>query len=444
MNESLNIDCEWWGSATGKNEISLVCSAAIGINVGEHCLTRLVDSWGNALRKRLHADAQILARWFAGNWWRLRWEPESANSRSDVDWRMSHSMGSAGGGFCWPGILFASDGDTIAVAARPSGESVMGPVRYLDRVHTRITAREFEKGIDTFMVTVLSRLHAEGHGNSELAELWNEVTRERGDPKLAKWRRLEAICGYDPDEAPAAIIELVADDRFHLGHKAVEEVAAHSRHQTIETLESIRDLAASKGRPSAGGFQCRPLTLNKAPSYKKVLRPWEKGAQLAQTARKEWSLGKDPVSNDYLAGFLRTPKTVFSRYTQETTAPFPVALRNARGDALNVYIGKHPTTSRRFAASRLLGQWLDAHGATERLIPAADAKTAQQQFQRAFAQEFLCPFEALLDRLQTEYPSQERIDEAADYFGVSPLLVRTTMVNKRELDRDALRWSSWD
>ena len=440
MIESLNIECEWWGSSNGENDIPQICRGAIGINVGEHCLTRLEDSWARTVRNRLNGDAHLLACWFAGNWWRLRWEPESSSSRNDVDWWMSHSMASAGGGFSWPSILFASDGETVAVATRPSGARVMGAVRYLDQINTRITAQEFEKGIDAFIQTVLSRLHAEGHGHSELAELWMEVQRERGDPKLAKWRRLEAICGFDPAEAPAAIIDLVAEDRFHLGLHAVEEVAAHSRHETVNTLESIRDLAEVKGRPGVGGFPCRPQTLQKAPAYKKYIRPWEKGAQLARAARKEWHLGKEPVSNAYLADFLCTPKKIFSPSTSRTTVPFPVALRSAKGDTLNVYIDRQPTTSRRFAASRMLGQWLDAHGATERLIPATGAKTSEQQFQRAFAQEFLCPLEALLDHLPTEHPSQDDIEDAATYFGVSPYFVSTTLVNNGELDREALSW----
>jgi Zn-dependent peptidase ImmA (M78 family) len=76
----------------------------------------------------------------------------------------------------------------------------------------------------------------------------------------------------------------------------------------------------------------------------------------------------------------------------------------------------------------------------ERLIPETDAKTSRQQFQRAFAQEFLCPFEALKETINLDHPDEECIAKAADRFGVSPLLVRTTLVNKGELDRQSLAW----
>jgi Zn-dependent peptidase ImmA (M78 family) len=77
----------------------------------------------------------------------------------------------------------------------------------------------------------------------------------------------------------------------------------------------------------------------------------------------------------------------------------------------------------------------------EKLLPATHAKTARQKFQRAFAQEFLCPIEALKQKLETSQPNEDDISNAAKYFYVSPLLVRTTLVNKGALDREALTWN---
>ena len=167
MSDTLKIECgDWLGPATGERDICQATRAPIGISVGEECLTRLEDSWGNTVRNRLNASASTLARWFAGNWWRLRWEPETPSSRDDVDWRMSHSMASAGEGYCWPSILFASDGDSIAVASRMTRSPVMGPVRYLSQVTTRVAASPFERSVDDFLSLVLARLEGEGYGKA--------------------------------------------------------------------------------------------------------------------------------------------------------------------------------------------------------------------------------------------------------------------------------------
>lgn len=438
MNESLKIECEWWGSSNGERDISQICRGAIGISVGEDCLTRLEDAWGNTVRNRLHASAHTLAGWLAGNWWRLRWEPETPSSRSDVDWRMSHSMASAGEGYCWPSILFASDGDSVALASRATRGRVMGPVRYLNEVSTRITGKAFESGIDAFLTLVLSRLHAEGHGNSELAELWAEVLKERGDPKLSQWRRLEAICGFDPGEAPEALIEMLVTDKDGLGGKALEEVAAQGRHSTAEVLQPILELAKSKAKPTAGGFRGKMPELTAGKKHDAKARPWQQAAKLAQVARKEWGLGNQPVTNKQLADLMGTKAAVFTDRTKAPT-PMPIGLRKGSNGGFDLYFDSSWSTSRRFASSRLLGDHL-YHSTGGKLIPATTAKTSRQQFQRAFAQEFLCPFDALLEKIQTTQPDEEDIEEAAAHFEVSPRMVQTTLVNKGELDRETLSW----
>lgn len=441
MDESLKIECEWWGSSNGENDLFQATRGAIGISVGEQCLTRLEDSWGNTVRSRLHACAYTLAGWFAGNWWRLRWEPETPESRDDVDWRMSHSIASAGDGFCWPSILFASDWDSIAIASRASRGRVLGPVHYLDNVKTRITTRNFERAIDAFMSLVLSRLHSMGHGNSDLAELWNEVLNERADQKLTQRRRLEAICGFDAGEGPSTIMEMLITDRAGLGCDALEEMAAEGRHLTAELLRPIFDLAASNTKPVVGGFRGKMPTLSIKPSYTADVRPWQQASTLAQAARKEWGLGDKPINEKQFADFFATKPTVFTDKTIDPTLTLPIALKNAANGSFDFYFNSARLTSRRFSAARLLGDHL--HQACDgRLIPVTHTKTSRQKFQRAFAQEFLCPFNALVAELpENRRANEDDIAKVADYFNVSPLMVRMTLVNKGELDRESLAWT---
>jgi len=74
-----------------------------------------------------------------------------------------------------------------------------------------------------------------------------------------------------------------------------------------------------------------------------------------------------------------------------------------RGDkdvngGIKVDLNKPWATGRRFALARLVGDHLYAHAA-DRVLPATDAGTARQKFQRAFAQALLCPFDTLRERL---------------------------------------------
>jgi hypothetical protein len=79
----------------------------------------------------------------------------------------------------------------------------------------------------------------------------------------------------------------------------------------------------------------------------------------------------------------------------------------------------------------------------DRLLPATAAKTDRQKFQRGFAQEFLLPFDELYRLLGEPRPGESEIsdsdiEDVAEEYDVSPLLVRTVLVNKGLLPRDLL------
>ena len=56
--------------------------------------------------------------------------------------------------------------------------------------------------------------------------------------------------------------------------------------------------------------------------------------------------------------------------------------------------------------------------------------------QRAFAAELLCPFASVNDMLDADY-SEEKQNDVADYFRVSPMTIRTQLVNRRRIDRES-------
>lgn len=437
MSDDLTIDFKWMGGQWG-NQFDQAFAAEIGVKLGENWLTELEEFETRTTMTHVRACTHTLARWFAGNWWRLRWEPVTRNASQDPDWRTTHSMANAGEGFAWPNIVFASDGESLAVASSPRLKAESHePLRYLNAAQGRITAKEFETKVDGFLNAVISRHSAMGIDDKELPRLWSEVLEERKNPQMTRWRKLEALCGYDPDEAPESIIELLATDKYGLGKQAMEEVAAHGRHDAAKDIEAILQLAESRAAPASGGFRCNPPELKRKPRYVRASKPWQKAAKLAQSARREWDLGNEPISNAKLCELLGIPKKALEDRATKASTPMPFSIRDERSKTF-VYFNSAWSTSRKFAACRLLGQWLEQGTNAERLVPSTEAKTVNQQFQRAFAQEFLCPFDMLKDHLPSESPSLEDIQDVANHFGVSPLVISTTLVNKGELDREAL------
>ncbi|MGO9201417.1 MAG: hypothetical protein ACLQM8_12915 [Limisphaerales bacterium] len=439
MAETFRIEFDWLDREMG-SELDRAFAASIGMAVGEEYLTRLDDLGAKTVRNQILASAWHLAAWFAANWWRLRWEPDPADWLKDTDWRMAHSMAAAGGGYVWPNAVFASDGDSVEIVTRPRSQGArFEPVRYINHVQARISAAEFEQEVDAFMETVLSRLHTLRLADERLPKLWSEILTERRDPEVSQQRKLEAMAGFDPDQSPEDVLNDLLDDGEKLGRTALAEVAAETRHKTGEVLKVIRDLGRSRSKPKPGGYRARAPKLHMPSVDSNGELPWQRAARLAGHARNDWGFGKKPIKNHDLAGILSIKSAVFSENSTVETS-MPLGIRTGKGDTFDIYFDRPIPTTRRFAACRLLGDNL-YFANQERLLPATHAKTSRQKFQRAFAQEFLCPIDALLEKIQTTEPNEDDISEAALHFHVSPLMVKTTLVNHGQIDREALSWA---
>ena len=92
-------------------------------------------------------------------------------------------------------------------------------------------------------------------------------------------------------------------------------------------------------------------------------------------------------------------------------------------------------TSRRFDLARLFSDSLLPEAARGSWLASSDLGTARQQYQKAFAAEFLCPIQALNAFLENYY-SDGAIEEAAGHFGVSPLAAKALLTNNAILARD--------
>jgi len=85
VTDTLAIEADWEVLQDGTPE-ERACFAAIGIRYGKLWLTQADDAFVNRVRDKVHLSAYRLAEWFAWNWWRLRWEPQSRA----VDWALAH------------------------------------------------------------------------------------------------------------------------------------------------------------------------------------------------------------------------------------------------------------------------------------------------------------------------------------------------------------------
>jgi hypothetical protein len=432
MSSDFEIEIVNWLERKHGDALVRASLAEIRVRIGTRIATAVQDLTSPKFRDIIRVSAHRLALWFAGNWWRLRWEP----ANQAPEWKMSHCLAAAGGGYAWPDLSFVSDGKTMTVHCRPTAQAGADPVQFLSDFDVNISTAAFESGIDAFIDAVLQHLPAMATDQSELKDLWQEVREERGDRDTMQWRKLEAMLGFDPDEGPAELIAELQRRKTDVGSEAVEELAVVARDRAIELLESLRGAAQTKAMPA------------QIPEYGKLRQetpaianphdpPWKQGVLAARAARETWGLPPGPVSDERILDLFSAPSNLLKETSVALSLPVSAGYRVNGDGRLSVFLNKRHPTGLRFALSRLVADHLYAPG-EDRILPATDAKTARQKFQRSFAQEFLCPFDDLRAYIDDRPLSDEIIEEAADYFQVSPLLTKTTLVNRGLLVRDAL------
>lgn len=433
MTDGLFIEADWETLDRGTAQ-ERACFSALGIRYGHVWLSEAQDNFVNRIRQKPHLSAYRFAEWLAWNWWRLRWEPY----RRIPDWALAHRMTTIGGGFIWPNITIFSDSERVTLLTKPTQSLPQEPLRYITDLAAVVRAGEFENSIDRFLDLVIGKLRAESIVNTNLDQIWASVCAERADSAASKRRRFEAMLGCDPDEANEVTIERLVADSESLGEKAMNEIAAHkTKTGDVLSAEQLHQVAATNGYDATPG---NAVKLNAKASLSPVgqVAAWKRGAEAAQALRSQEHLGIVPISNDKLADMMGLTPDIISERSASPELSFELdfELDDIRRSSGRIVLRSKWEDGRRFGLSRLLGDRLAGDG-DSLLFPATRAHTYRQKMQRAFAAEFLCPFDAVEDMLHGDY-SSESIEDVAQHFAVSELTVRTLLVNHGCIDREDL------
>jgi hypothetical protein len=399
------------------------------IRWGDVILTELEDLLAATVRPAARVSVLHLGTWLTANWWRLRWEPLPANP--DADWRVAHQIGAAGGGFAWPALQFAADGQTVTISLRDT-LATGHPVRYLHRVEGMVAASAFERATDELMSVLLGRLSSRRTETDDLVMAWHEVDSERRDPKAAVRRRREALLGLDPDAMSAEEMATVASSGEWMGASALEETMAAARGAGIRpAIAQLMDWSMRDG-PELDLTALDKVDRDWRATARPFEEPWERGVALAGLVRNGIGLASDePVRTDWLAKLLGHDVTIGHVDAGALAAGFRSVAHPNRVRFRGI---RRRSTSRRFEAARMLADYLDG-SPLDAVLPVTDASTARQKVQRSFAQEFLCPAGALAKMLTLPAPSDAELEAAADHFVVSDFTVRSALVNRGLVDR---------
>jgi hypothetical protein len=406
--------------------------AEILLHVGDSVISRIADTKKETVRDYFRASSTSLALWLADNWWRLRWETINDSGLPSVDWRLRHELNSANGGALWPPVMIFSVGNRIAFAPSVGMRVVDGPQSYFPFNIGMVAAAEYERELDSFFDAVLGHCAKTDDGNA-LKVLLKQITTERNDPELAGWRRLEACLGFDPDAAPDEVINALVELEQIAGEDGVEE-AAHAA-------------------PGSGAAQSLNLVIEATRESKVDI-----DLSLADSLQRNWNLPSDASPwkmAEAAATELRSiigarrgllDHTNFADIFKARWDDLKSATATARELRYGARIGS-PEKSRvalqspiskpyirRFELARQLGDAVWQKDTDFGIV--SRSKSDRQKFQRAFAQNLLCPFEDLQRVIDVYDPTPEAIKNAARKFGVHPTVVHNQLVYKGYLPFD--------
>lgn len=428
----LDFSITGWLASLETDPIASSTFGSLCIDAGGVSVTEVEDTIARTVRSNIYVSAYPMARWLLLNWWRLRWEPRREGK--SLDWSDAHSMAAIGDGYAWPALELASDGDFITLRLEMEQTPDAAAIRYLRDVSVHVPGAAFEAAVERFVEQVLARLSALVPEHRALHEIWAELLEERADPALSTLCRWQALAGIDPGAASDEWLAVVRKLSEELGTTAADEVTAllPDLSDGFETIHrTIEEMRASPLRVNLTWVGDHP------PAAPGSELPWQKGMRLAAAVRKQLHIDHGPVSDETLSDVLEVKLPLQISPPGQRRA-LGGGYRNGAADGRTAVLVPSPRPdNQRFYLARLIGGALLA-GAGEHLLPITRADTAFQKFERAFAQELLCPWSDLNAFIDEHGSDDDGIAEAAEYFRVSQRLIESTLVNKRKRPRELL------
>ena len=423
----LSID---WLTTDEKDVLLRDTSGYLTVNVAGTNLTTHFDIWSKKVCESVLVSAYPLASWLVNSWWRLHYEPLSKPGiKPSHDWRMAHELGAANHGYVWPALLFSPDGEAMNIWAEALVQENQS-VSYLAALRgaKSVALADFSRELDTFISAVIERQTAMGHRSTDLSALWTLLQDERADAETANMRKLEARLGYDAESCPDDLLRRIMHFGQVTGNAAMDELAPvlgrEDEAHVLTAIDNLIDLKGIEGKPEIEPFGIGPCCPQ--------LAPWHQGVKAAKALRRQMGNIEKPVADGDLYTLLGLTSGAVNGYDVNRRCAVSVA-RPAGNGAFEYLPRKRHPDARRFEFARFLGGYCMGSSESPGWLVSSELTTARQKRQRAFAAEFLCPGESLTGFLAGDL-SENAIEDASDYFGVSEQTVTSVLQNNGYLE----------
>lgn len=317
----------------------------------------------------------------------------------------------------------------MGLSSRSDPQGVMGPVRYLDDTLTFVPAEDWERSVDVFIDSAADSAVGFGSDREALKANLDALANERAESEAAAWRRLEARLGFDPDDAPEALMRSLGEAIERYDAAGVEEaVQAAPGSGSAETLR--QEIEAARASRLVCNFDDAVRAAGQI-EWCSERAPWVPAEAAARRIRQQFHVDPGRLGNLRLSQVLGVSRNALASTDAAPAAALPYGLRiiDGRQNGGNVVaLRSRRSHDRRFDLARALGDAIWSEGS--QLGPIARTRTDRQRFQRAFAQSLLCPFEDLEAFIGNAEITDEEIMATAQHFHVNSRVIETTLVKK--------------
>lgn len=377
--------------------------AELRLEVGSAVVTRHTDTRNNdplAPLDTIEAPAYPLACWFAENWWRLLYD---VNAKRPT-WEAAHNLIYAADGYLWPPLCCQCDERSMMLTGpqeeeEEKGNSIIHYFADLPLEGVRVPVEDFQSVIRRFIEGTIAQVR---DSDRDLAQIWQAIREETDNKDYLLYRQIEARLGHAPNEAPEELVDSYIGAISQYGQQAVMDMASDG---ILAQVKSCRF-----GRQ--GEWSGPDLPLTKEPEA------WKAGYAHAREVRHLLDISPgQPVDNQKLADLFRQTQGSLEKQWADDKCLSAGLLKREHNNHLSLYIGgSMRREDKRFMTARLAGAQLIGN-AGESLLVCNDTNTWNQQYQRAFSAELLCPQEEVRNSYRGDF------EKIAENFGVSSRVI---------------------
>lgn len=433
----MQFEIEWEDAPGVRDRVLAATWGRLSVRIEGLYATELLDLRSSSRRTAVYGSLFPLAEWIVENWWNLLYEPcptsPVVSARTARPWMrpfvQRHGLLSARDGGALPDLSIWSDGAETILHWDPDPPSTKATrVRFVGQGHVRLPATSVKAGLTSLVNQVLGRLEALGlQDNDDTLRLWTAWSAvgdsAAHEPETCRRLALLGLNPYDPDEANEDIIAVV--DR---AGEVLPAVLADDLLEGTRPAELVADLAwVEEG--------LRGLGAGEPPPFGPVGRTaHEVGYVAAREARRLMGLdAQSPVGDlpEALVARLNWSDEVEREHHRAASGRLDavVGWSHTTHRPLSIVPSTRSNAATRFRLARAAFLVLSGAATTApRLLSAA--ATWPQRASRAFAAELLVPAAALTERVGGAV-SEALVEEVAEEYRVSPLLVKHQIENHR-------------